>query len=55
MSLIAVPVMIIHGDKGPLVPVGNVSFLQKTLSPGLIKGATILQGVHYFISWKLLD
>jgi pimeloyl-ACP methyl ester carboxylesterase len=52
MRLIAVPVMIIHGDKDPLVPVGNVSFLQKTLSPGLIKGATILQGMNHFIPWK---
>lgn len=52
MSLIAVPVMIIHGDKDPLVPVGNVSFLQKALSPGLIKRATILQGMNHFIPWK---
>jgi len=52
MSLITVPVMIIHGDKDSLVPVENVSFLQKTLSPGLIKGAHILQGMNHFIPWK---
>lgn len=52
LNLIAAPVMIIHGDKDPLVPVENVTFLQKTITPGLIKDAHIIPGMNHFIPWK---
>lgn len=52
LNLIAAPVMIIHGDKDPLVPVENVRFLQKTITPGLIKDAQIIPGMNHFIPWK---
>lgn len=49
---ISVPVVIIHGDKDPLVPVGNVGYLERELKPRLIIGTTILEGMDHFIPWK---
>lgn len=49
---ITVPVIIIHGDKDPLVPVENVDYLQRRLAPGLIKQTTIIPGMNHFIPWK---
>lgn len=52
LKRINVPVMIVHGDADPLVPVANVDYLQKKLPSGLIRETTILKGMNHFIPWK---
>ncbi len=52
---LAVPVVMLHGDRDPLVPVQNVAWLEQQLA---ISGKSnlfakiILPGVNHFIPWE---
>ena len=52
---LAVPVVMLHGDRDPLVPVANVVWLEQQLA-GIGKtnlfGKIILPGVNHFIPWE---
>lgn len=49
---ISVPVIIIHGDEDPLVPVENVGYLEKKIKADLVVETSILQGMNHFVPWK---
>jgi pimeloyl-ACP methyl ester carboxylesterase len=55
---LAVPVVMLHGDRDPLVPVANVAWLEQQLAA---QGKTnlfakiILPGVNHFIPWEHPD
>jgi len=55
LPTLAVPVVMLHGDDDPLVPVENVAWLQAQLA-ALGKSAQfakiILPGVNHFIPWQ---
>ena len=50
-----VPVVMLHGDRDPQVPVENVAWLEQqlaTLGKTNLFGKIILPGVNHFIPWK---
>lgn len=52
---LAVPVVMLHGDIDPLVPVENVAWLEQhleALGKGRLFGKIILPGVNHFIPWE---
>ena len=49
---ISVPVIIIHGDEDPLVPVQNVDYLEKKIKTDLVVETSILRGMNHFVPWK---
>jgi pimeloyl-ACP methyl ester carboxylesterase len=58
LAALTVPVVMLHGDQDPLVPVANVAWLEQQLaasgkSPLFAK--IILPGVNHFIPWEHPD
>jgi pimeloyl-ACP methyl ester carboxylesterase len=52
---LAVPVVMLHGDRDPLVPVENVAWLERqlgSLGKTNLFGKIILPGVNHFIPWE---
>jgi pimeloyl-ACP methyl ester carboxylesterase len=52
---LAVPVVMLHGDRDPLVPVENVAWLEQqlgTLGKTNLFAKIILPGVNHFIPWE---
>jgi len=52
---LTVPVVMLHGDRDPLVPVQNVAWLEQQLAAAGKSGLfakIILPGVNHFIPWK---
>lgn len=47
---INIPVEVVHGDKDPLVPVANVSYLQRTLTNAALD-TLVLKNVDHFLPW----
>jgi len=55
---LAVPVIMLHGDKDPLVPVENVAWLEQQLAAAgktNLFAKIILPGVNHFIPWEHSD
>lgn len=55
---LAVPVVMLHGDRDPLVPVKNVAWLEqrlKALGKTNLFAKIILPGVNHFIPWEHPD
>ena len=55
---LAVPVVMLHGDKDPLVPVQNVAWLEQQLGAAgksNLFAKIILPGVNHFIPWEHPD
>jgi pimeloyl-ACP methyl ester carboxylesterase len=58
LPLLTVPVVMLHGDRDPLVPVQNVNWLIKQLAAdgkSSLFAAIILPGVNHFIPWERPD
>jgi len=52
---LAVPVVMLHGDRDPLVPVENVAWLEQqlgALGKTNLFAKIILPGVNHFIPWE---
>jgi pimeloyl-ACP methyl ester carboxylesterase len=52
---LSVPVVMLHGDKDPLVPVQNVAWLEQQLAAAgrsNLFAKIILPGVNHFIPWE---
>lgn len=47
---INIPVEVVHGEKDPLVPVANVSYLQRTLTNAALD-TLVLKNVDHFLPW----
>lgn len=47
---IRIPVGVVHGNKDPLVPIANVSYLQRTLTNTSIE-KLVLERVDHFLPW----
>jgi pimeloyl-ACP methyl ester carboxylesterase len=44
------PVEVVHGDRDPLVPIANVSYLQRTLINAPLE-ILVLKNVDHFLPW----
>ena len=47
---ISMPVEVVHGDRDPLVPIANVSYLQRTLVNAPLE-TLVLKNVDHFLPW----
>jgi len=47
---ISMPVEVVHGDRDPLVPIANVSYLQRTLINAPLE-TLVLKNVDHFLPW----
>jgi len=47
---LSIPVEVVHGDKDPLVPIANVSYLQKNLTNAALD-TRVLKNVDHFLPW----
>lgn len=47
---ISMPVEVVHGDRDPLVPIANVSYLQRTLINAPLE-THVLKNVDHFLPW----
>ncbi len=54
-SKIKAPVYLLHGDKDPLVPVGNVAFAQARLGQSVRHEEKIVAGMNHFVPWEHPD
>lgn len=54
-SKISQPVIVVHGDADPLVPIGNVDFLAKHLSPDIVLEIVRVPRLNHFVPWKRPD
>lgn len=50
LHMISIPVEVVHGDRDPLVPIANVSYLQKTLTNAALQ-TLVLKNVDHFLPW----
>jgi len=55
LSKIIVPVWVIHGDKDPMVPVANVSYIKQKFINVKSINITIIAGANHFIPWQHFD
>ena len=49
------PVVIVHGDKDRLVPVGNVDYMERSFTNAASVESTIIEGKRHFILWTTPD
>lgn len=50
LNRISIPVGVVHGDRDPLVPIANVSYLQRTLTNASLE-TLVLKNVDHFLPW----
>ncbi len=48
---IRIPVGVLHGDQDPLVPIANVSYLQRSLANASLE-KLVLEGLDHFLPWR---